>query len=167
MFFFFKYYFLCSHFVLIVLCFLPSTQEFNPRSSTTDELLRDYSSPADKLPSFPPNTCTTIERLGAWRLVQITCTSRLWDSGSATVLNVYSKTLYFRQRTGSWYFCLWNILDSLFLGSCQKHVTARLESLISGRYFMTIARDSLDEQSFRPRLSFWIGIWKNLYLCRE
>ena len=109
MFFFFKYYFLCSHFVLIVLCFLPSTQEFNPRSSTTDELLRDYSSPADKLSSFPPNTCTTIERLGAWRLVQITCTLRLWDSGSATVLNIYSKTLSFRQRTGSLYFWLWNI----------------------------------------------------------
>ena len=39
-------------------------------------------------------------------------------------------------------------------------MTARLESLISGPYFMTVARDSLDGQAFRPRLSFEIGIWK-------
>ena len=44
--------------------------------------------------------------------------------------------------------------ENLFLGSSQNHVTARLESLISGPYFMTVARDSLDGQAFRPRLSF-------------
>lgn len=44
--------------------------------------------------------------------------------------------------------------ENLFLGSCQKHVTACLESLVSGPYFMSVARDSLDGQTFGPRLSF-------------
>lgn len=66
-------------------------------------------------------------------------------------------------------FSLYSVVldENLFLGSCQNHVTARLESLINGRFFMTVVRDSLDGQTFGPRISFRIGIWKNLYLCRE
>ncbi|XP_078343824.1 uncharacterized protein LOC144629485 isoform X1 [Oculina patagonica] len=41
-------------------------QNFVPRKSTKDELLRDYSSPPEKPPMLRSNTCTTIEKLGDW-----------------------------------------------------------------------------------------------------
>lgn len=43
-------------------------------------------------------------------------------------------------------------------------MTARLESLISGPYFMIVARDSLDGQAFRPRLFLNWNLEKSVFM---
>ena len=57
----------------------------------------------------------------------------------------------------------WTLLIFFLLCSSRREPVFRFfskprdsasESLISGPYFMTVARDSLDGQAFRPRLSF-------------
>lgn len=62
--------------------FLLRTQTFAPRKSTKDELLRDYSSPAEKIPVIRANTCTTIEQLGHWRLVLSRASSQRYYCGA-------------------------------------------------------------------------------------